>query len=113
MQQLADSALDLRVDDHCRRRRPDRRLEGFHEQEKVGRPAARERGDGIHLRFMFDPDGGADGGHDGFRQGAVGGADARGRVQSGGPKAVQGRPIRHGAHDRDVRAELLEEGPTD
>ena len=66
-------------------------FERFHEQEEIGRPAARQRGHGVHLRFMLDPDGGAHRRHDGFRQRPVRGADARRRIQTGGAEAVERR----------------------
>ena len=78
-------------------------------RKKYAGPAAGQRRDGVHLRFVLHPDRGADRGHDRLRQRAIGGADARRRIQPGGAEAVQRRPIRHGAHDRDVRPEPARE----
>jgi hypothetical protein len=74
------------------------RFHGFEEVEDIGRAAAGDRRDGIHLRLVADPDRAAHGAQDLLGIGAAVAVDARIGAQRGDAGADQGRRVGHGAH---------------
>ena len=75
---------------------------GFHhgldEIKHIGRARARQRGYGIELRFLIQPQVGAGGLHHAFHGQPVGGGDGGAGKQGGLPQANQRRRVGHGAH---------------
>ena len=84
-------------------------LHRFDEIEHVGRAAARDRGDGVDLRFVVEPDGRRQRRRGLRRQRASRFVDARKRGESRHAHADQRRRIRHRANDARIAAEPARE----
>jgi len=71
---------------------------GFQKVKDIGRPGARQGGDGVELRLLLHPQVLAGGADHLFDQGFVAGRDGRAGVERGHALTDQGRGVGHGAH---------------
>ena len=82
-------------------------LQALDQQEHVGRPAARDRGHGVHVPLVIEPGDGSDGGEQLAAQRALAAAHGGVGDERSDPAADGGRRVRHRAHDARIGSEAI------